>query len=203
MTYLACTEVARRWQTGTHCVVCIYMTSSEREGKKKSALFYSVVKSLVSVLGAPFHRGCLFSDTWNCSNIYLLCFTGERRQKVHNFPANYVKALCLYAAPLSCRTQFVFAYYGIVAACNGTCVQGLCPPVEHKMLKQTSLSVKPSHESIQHPVSVNTACQYDSSPTNCLLGGRVTASHLKWLSGLQRSERTPPRVISAHRPWWT
>lgn len=131
--------------------------------KKNTVLHISggVVTRLVRFYLLPFHKRSL-SFVLVCSNIWSFLFTIEMVET-----EMLIRTIVLLPSGRSCvstrrhwlaKLKMCWHNYSITALCNACmCAAGL-PSLLNSKLKQTAHSVKPTPESIEHPVRVSTAC---------------------------------------------
>lgn len=150
-----------------------------------------VVTRLVQSYLLSFHKRCL-SFVLVCSNIWSLLFTMETVQT-----EKLKRTIVLLPSGRSCvstRRHWLAKFktfwhnYSIASLCNACMWAVNLPSHPNSKLKQTAYSVKPTPESIEHPVRVSTAWQSVRQPHQIPSGrGRYSFPSVM-IPGLKRSE---------------
>lgn len=159
-----------------------------------------VVTRLVQSYLLTFHKCCL-SFVLVCSNIWSLIFTMETAQT-----EKLKRTIVLLPSGRSCvstRRHWLAKFktfwhnYSIASLCNACMWAVNLPSHPNSKLKQTAYSVKPTPESIEHPVRVSTAWQSVRQPHQIPSGrGRYSFPSVM-IPGLKRSERTQVQLFCA------
>lgn len=159
-----------------------------------------VVTRLVQSYLLSFHKRCL-SFVLVCSNIWSLLFTMETAQT-----EKLKRTIVLLPSGRSCvstRRHWLAKFktfwhnYSIASLCSACMWAVNLPSHPNSKLKQTAYSVKPTPESIEHPVRVSTAWQSVRQPHQIPSErGRYSFPSVM-IPGLKRSERTQVQLLCA------